>query len=118
MASTRNRNTQINYNLEQRENRLTEQYRLYQNGSGGYAYQLNLPGNGFGAAAIPGNQLSNNSIDIESFLRGTGSVDLVLGKYACITPELNNITPVNVYSDQPVIMPYPLVVEKSRPWPI
>jgi len=118
MASTRNRNTQINYNLEQRGNRLTEQYKLYPNGSGGYAYNLNLPGNGFGGAAIPADQLSSNSIDIESFLRGTGSVDLVLGTYACITPELNTINPLNVYKNEKVIMPNPLVVERNRPWPI
>jgi hypothetical protein len=118
MASTRNKNTQINYTLEQRENRQTEKYTLYPNSSGGYAYELNLPGNGFGFAAIPGDQLSHNSVDIESFLRGTGVTNLVTGKQACLTPELKNITPINIYHNPSVIMPAPLVVERNRPWPI
>lgn len=118
MASTRNKNTQINYTLEQRENRQNENYTLYAYGSGGYAYDLNLPGNGFGFAAIPADQLSNNSVDIESFLRGTGVTNLVTGQQACLTPEIKNITPINIYNNPAVIMPSPLIVERNRPWPI
>jgi hypothetical protein len=118
MASTRNRNTQINYNLEQRINRQTEQYTLYPYSSRGYAYDLNLPGNGFGSASIPADQLSYNSVDIESFLHGTGVNNLVTGNQFCITPELKNITPINIYKNPNVIMPSPLIVERNRPWPI
>ena len=58
MASTRNRNTPGNYNLEQREFKQSENYTLYPNSQYGAAYNTRLPGNGLLPAQIPGNKLS------------------------------------------------------------
>ena len=44
MASTRNRNTPGNYNLEQTEYKQSENYTLYANSQYGAAYNTRLPG--------------------------------------------------------------------------
>lgn len=117
MASTRNRNTSINYKLEQLTNNNTEIYNLYKHSSYGDPYVVNLPGNGFGGSYINAEKLSNNSVDIESFLRGIGTTDLVKGPIT-LTPELNKIRTVNIYENNEVIMPLPLITSRERPWPI
>lgn len=118
MASTRNKNTMINYQEEQLQYRMNVDHCLYPYSSGGYAYQLNLPGDGFGASAIPADQLSTNAIDIESFLRGTGLTNLVQGGCVTLTPQLNNICTASIYKKNTIVMPEPLHVGKNRPWPI
>jgi hypothetical protein len=117
MASTRNRNTSVNYKLEQLSNNHNEIYNLYKHSSSGNPYNVNLPGNGFGGSYINAEFLSNNSVDIESFLRGIGTTNLVTGPIT-ITPELNKIRPVNIYENNAVIMPLPLITSRERPWPI
>jgi len=117
MASTRNRNTAINYKLEQLTNVNNEQYNLYKHGSSGNPYMINLPGNGFGGSHMSAEKLSNNSVDIESFLRGIGTTNLIKGNMI-LTPELNKIRPVNIYENNEVIMPLPLITTPERPWPI
>lgn len=118
MASTRNKNTMANYRQEQAQYRMNVEHCLYPYSSGGYAYDLNIPGDGLGPAAIPANQLSSNAIDIESFLRGTGVTNLVNGGCVVLTPRLNEICTANIYKKNPVVMPEPLYVGKNRPWPI
>lgn len=118
MASTRNKNTYINYKLEQFTNMNNERYNLYKNGSSGDPYSIHLPGNGFGGSHMSADKLSNNSVDIESFLRGIGTTDLVKGPMT-LTPELNRISTVNVYEkNTEIIMPLPLITTRERPWPI
>lgn len=117
MASTRNRNTAINYKLEQLKNMNNESYNLYKHSSYGNAYTTNLPGNGFGGSYINAENLSNNSVDIESFLRGIGTTNLVEGPIT-LTPKLNNLKSVNIYENNEVIMPLPLITNPERPWPI
>ena len=119
MASTRNRNTPINYKLEQEQNVNNEKYNVYKHSSYGFPYVVNLPGNGFGGAYVSPEYLSNNYVDIESFLRGTGTTNLVrVGGFMTLTPELNKVTPINIYENSEVIMPLPLITSNERPWPI
>ena len=118
MASTRNKNTMINYRQEQTQYRMNAEHCLYKYGAGGYAYDLNLPGNGLGPAAIPGDQLSTNYIDIESFLRGTGVTNLETGGCMVLTPQLNELCTANIYTKPNVVMPEPLYIGNNRPWPI
>ena len=87
MASTRNRNTPGNYNLEQTEYRQSENYTLYANSQYGAAYNTRLPGNGLMPAQIPWNKMSYNAPDIESFLLGINSTNLV-NPAPCFVPEL------------------------------
>ena len=118
MASTRNKNTPGNYCLEQKQYYNLEQYTLYPNSQYGAAYQTNLPGNGLNPGQIPGNQLSYNTSDIESFLFGINSTNLV-NPAPVFTPELKNIKPINIYKNETIYIPEPLVIEKNqRPFPI
>ena len=74
MASTRNKNTRNDYELELNKSIHTQEYLL----AGDYAQPTTTtcPGNGLGGAHIPRSQMSHNPIDIETFLFGIGSSDL------------------------------------------
>jgi hypothetical protein len=118
MASTRNRNTPINYNLEQRQYSQNENYTLYPNSQYGAAYNTRLPGNGLLPAQIPWNKLSHNAADTESFLFGINSTNLV-NPAPCFVPEITKIDSVNIFNKDPVLIPEPLVIEKNqRPFPV
>ena len=118
MASTRNRNTSGNYCLEQREYKQSEQYALYPNSQYGAAYKTQLPGNGLNPAQIPWNKLSVNAPDIESFLFGINSTNLVT-PVPCLKPELNNLTTANIFKKEATIMPIPLWLDSNqRPFPV
>jgi len=118
MASTRNKNTPGNYCLEQKQYYNLEQYTLYPHSQYGSAYQTNLPGNGLNPAQIPGNKLSKNAADIESFLFGINSTNLV-NPAPDFTPELKNIKTMNIYKKEKTYIPEPLVIEQNqRPFPI
>jgi hypothetical protein len=118
MASTRNINTPGNYCLQQRQFLLSKDYTLYPNSQYGYAYHTQMPGNGFNPAQIPGDKLSYNSTNIESFLFGINSTNLV-NPAPCFKPELKELTTANIYKSQPTIMPIPFVMEQNqRPFPI
>ena len=113
MASTRNKNTQGNYNLEQRNHTLSSSYKLYENSSHGAAYSTQNPGNGLNPGQIPGNKLSNNTADIESYLFGINSTNLVNPSHNP-RPELIRLGAVNLFEKQNIIMPVPLFVEKNQ----
>jgi hypothetical protein len=118
MASTRNRNTLGNYNLEQREFKQTETYTLYPNSQYGAAYNTRLPGNGLMPAQIPWNQLSHNAADTESFLFGINSTNLV-NPAPCFSPEITQLDSTNIYEKGNTFIPEPLVIEKNqRPFPV
>jgi hypothetical protein len=118
MASTRNINTPGNYCLQQREFKQSQIYTLYPNSQYGAAYNTRLPGNGLLPGQMPGNKLSHNSADIESFLLGINSTNLV-NPAPCFVPELANLSSANIFDKGPTYMPEPLVIEKKqRPFPI
>jgi hypothetical protein len=118
MASTRNLNTPGNYNLEQRQYRDMETYTLYPNSQYGAAYNTMLPGNGVNPGQVPWNKLSNNAVQIESFLFGINSTNLVQPQ-APLVPELKTLETANFFERTPVFIPEPLVVEKNqRPFPV
>jgi len=118
MASTRNINTPGNYNLEQREFKQSETYTLYPNSQYGAAYNTRQPGNGLLPAQIPWNKMSYNAPDIESFLLGINSTNLV-NPAPCFVPELAKLNSANIYEKGPVFIPEPLVIEKNqRPFPV
>jgi len=118
MSSTRSKNTPGNYCLEEREYALSQNYTLYANSQYGAAYNTQLPGVGLLPAQIPGNQLSHNAADIESFLFGINSTNLV-NPAPTFTPELKNICSVNIFKRDPTYIPEPLVIQKNqRPFPV
>jgi hypothetical protein len=118
MASTRNKNTRGNYCLEEVSYSHARIYTIYKNSGYGEAYNTQLPGNGLNPAQIPSNKLSNNAVDIESFLFGVNSTNLVESKPPCLVPELTHLSSANLYESEPTYIPEPLVVEKNqRPFP-
>ena len=118
MASTRNKNTSGNYCLEQREYKEFSGYTLYPNSQYGAAYNTRLAGNGLNPGQIPWNKLSYNAPDIESFLFGVNSTNLV-NPAPIFVPELAKIDSINIFEKGPIFMPEPLVIQKNqRPLPI
>ena len=64
MASTRNRNTPLDYNLEKKNNNLQQQHNLYLNSSAGRPTSECMPAIGYTPSHMAREALSNNSIDI------------------------------------------------------
>ncbi len=118
MASTRNKNTPGNYCLEQKQHTESSGYTLYPNSQHGAAYDTRLAGNGLNPGQVPWNKLSSNAADIESFLFGVNSTNLV-NPAPIFVPELAKIDSANIYEKGPIFMPEPLVIQKNqRPLPI
>ena len=118
MASTRNRNTRGNYCLEQRQFKQFENYTLYPNSQYGAAYNTKLPGNGLLPGQMPGNKLSHNALDTESFLFGINSTNLV-NPAPCFVPEITKLNSENIFENSKIYIPEPLVIEKNqRPFPV
>jgi hypothetical protein len=118
MASTRNKNTIGNYNLEQRDNCLINNYDLYKYGQSGRAYHDALPCIGYNPSYMSRDSFSYNSVDIESALYGINSTNLVCPQ-APVKPELKTLSTYSYFNKIPLIMPAPLVIEKSqRPFPV
>ena len=118
MASTRNKNTPGNYCLEQRQSTGPEKWCLYKNGANGYAYNTKLAGTGLIQGPMPWDTLSHNPADIESFLFGINSTNLV-NPASPLTPQLKCIDSANIFKKSDIIMPVPFVVPKDqRPFPL
>lgn len=116
--NTRNKNTYGNYCLEQKQYINADKWMLYKNGAGGHAYTPRLAGNGFIQGRVPSNILSNNSTDIESFLRGTNLSNMVTPQQPLVA-SLTNLPTKNLFKTPTTIMPTPLVVPNNqRPFPI
>jgi len=119
MASTRNKNTQGNYFLEQRSLCHSREYDLYKNAPNGHAYDPALPCIGFNPSVMGRDNFSYNSIDIETALFGINSTNLV-EKQAPVVPELKKLREIAYFDRTPrLIMPKPLVIENNqRPFPV
>jgi hypothetical protein len=118
MASTRNKNTPGNYCLEEKQYKNFENYTLYPNSQYGEAYDTKLAGNGLNPGQIPWNKLSHNASDIESFLFGINSTNLV-NPAPTFVPNLTKLESANIYKKETVVIPEPLVIEKNqRPFPV
>jgi|TARA_B110000285_G_scaffold222712_1_gene277229 hypothetical protein len=111
MASTRNRNTNGDYNLEQSQNNRTFENLTYTHY--GVSSQTHLPGNGLLQGRIGSDSLSFNAADIESQLRGIGSTNLVENKTP-IEPRIKTLVPLNIYERSKIQLPEPLVIENGQ----
>jgi len=118
MASTRNRNTRGDYDLEQQDYISSRKYNNYLHAAQGCAYQASIPTIGIMPNHMPRHTLSNNPIDIESTLFGINSTNLV-NPQKPIKPQLKKIPTSEFFNRLPVHMPKPLVIENNqRPYPI
>ena len=111
MSSTRNNNMPGEYCLEQISNKQEQNYSTYKGKRTNNIYLL--PCAGINPAQVPGNVLSKNSIDIESFLLGINSSNLV-NPQKSITPQINRIKNVSFYERLQPYLPEPLAIEKYQ----
>jgi hypothetical protein len=116
MASTRNKNTPGNYALEQEA--YAKQYleKMYIHSPQGKAQQTVLPGDGLLIGKMHGRDLASNSCDIESFLWGIGSTNLV-NPLPKVEPLIHSLPSLNVIHRVPLVRPLlpPKVDTLARP---
>jgi len=113
MASTRNLNTPGDYELEQWS--INRQYdaQTYTYAANGRPHLNYLAGKGLLMGAMPSRQLADNYCDIESYLRGIGSTNLVK-PLAPVVPELNSLKSLNIIETPKLQIPTPLFVEPGQ----
>jgi hypothetical protein len=104
MASTRNKNTPINYKIEHNAYLTAHTHLMYENAANGSAYDNKFAGNGLNPGNMPWNKLSSNSADIESFLFGINSTNLV-NPAKPLHPELTVLSSADLFDKSPVYMP-------------
>lgn len=118
MSSTSLKNSPGDYKLQQRMFENISTYNNYAHGSSGSAYTNAMPDMGITPSNMPRCAFSNNSVDIESALKGIGSTNLV-NPQKPIVPELKNISNVAFFDRMCCVMPKPLEIAKNqRPYPI
>lgn len=115
MASTRNKNTSINYNLEVRNNNAQKHYTFTQT----QTHFPKLAGNGLIQGRMPNTLLSANTIDIDSFLKGIHLTDLTHkpnhnGVTYSLTPELNHLPEYNLYNKTATLLPENFSPEQNQ----
>ncbi len=113
MASTRNKNTAVNYRQEIGHYQAAHRNVMYEHGSNGSAYDNKWAGIGLNPGKMPSNKLSSNSADIESFLLGINSTNLV-NPAGPLRPDMYCLSSADLFSKGPVYMPDPMVIEKGQ----
>jgi hypothetical protein len=114
MTSTRNKNSQLNYNLEKSNKEKLLREKLYLHSSSGRPTTECIPSIGYTPSHISRDALANNAIDIESQLRGIGSTNLETPCQVVI-PSLRTLDFKDFFErQQSVVMPYPMVYENNQ----
>jgi hypothetical protein len=114
MTSTRNKNSQLNYNLEKSNKEKLLREKLYLHSSSGRPITECIPSIGYTPSHISRDALANNAIDIESQLRGIGSTNLET-PCTVVIPSLRTLDLKEFFErQQSVIMPYPMVYENNQ----
>lgn len=101
MASTRDKNSQGNYALEQRALKRVRENLEFYNGPNGHAYKPALP-EFYNISRIPADVLSSNPTDIESSLWGINSGNLV-SPMPKVVPHLKKLSTVSFFETQEVV---------------
>lgn len=111
MASTRNRNTFGDYNLEQKQSSHIFDNRIFKNRR--IAFNDALPCAGINVGSVPNTQLANNAVDIESRLYGINSSNLINPQKKLI-PQLKKISNLEFFERHQIYIPEPLVIENNQ----
>lgn len=111
MASTRNKNTNGNYQLEKMGNNNFSNWIVYDNYATPTASYF--PGNGLLMGRIGSSQLSSNFYDIESNLRGIGANNLENPLPQC-HPQINSFQWLNICNRADVILPETFMVSNTQ----
>jgi hypothetical protein len=113
MASTRNKNTVGNYELEQNAYLGQFHYKMYENSTQGRPLQPNFAGNGLIMGRMGARDLAKNDCDIESYLFGIGSTNLVK-PLPRVIPNIKPIDSLNIISRIPMYVPVALSIEPNQ----
>jgi hypothetical protein len=111
MASTRNKNTPGDYQLESDKYIANCSYNTAS--EYGRVQTTYLPGDGLIGAKIPGSELSKNPWDIESELFGIGSTNLVEPKKT-VVHTLNKLACISNVNRIPLFVPAPINISTTE----
>lgn len=115
MASTRNKNDKGNYIAEEKGRQCQRLYSIYENQGNGKAFTNNHAGDGLLFGKMGPSSLSYNYTDIDSYLKGIGSTNLV-SPMSEIKPKLKELESLSVINRIPLVMPNPMkIVKYQRP---
>ena len=116
MAATRNKNLQGDYNLEQWSKNKIFETNSFLNAPQGKSIQLHYAGNGLIGGRMHARDLAHNYCDIESYLRGIGSTNLVTQQEPVVA-HYKTLNSLNVIHKKPMVIPDNLIVEpEQRPF--
>lgn len=115
MASTRNKNTPGNYSMEQWSLQKQFNENTYINGTQGKPNQTHFAGDGLLSGKIAARDLAKNDCDIESFLFGIGSTNLVQ-PLPRVVPQIESIASLNVIHKIPMVNPTPITIDANQRW--
>ncbi len=110
MTSTRNGNTQGDYNVKKQESVMIRDYLLYNDFANTKTPVFFSLGSN---PSFNGGVLSQNSIDIESKLRGIRSVNLE-GPSFDPMPQFKSIPTISYFERPQMIMPQPYIHSRSE----
>jgi hypothetical protein len=113
MASTRNKNDRGNYKAEERGRESQRLYSMFLNQGNGQAYSNRFASDGLLPGKMGPMTLSSNFADIDSFLKGTGSTNLV-NPMNPIKPQIKELESLTIIDRIPLIMPRPLRCDKDQ----
>jgi hypothetical protein len=99
---SRNNNTIENYNLEQKRNKQIYEYRFFENAGNGSAYTTHLQGNGLGIAKLHPKELSDNYVDVDSYLKGIGTSDFIQPRSFQYQPKRNQF--LHIEQREPILL--------------
>jgi hypothetical protein len=111
MASTRNKNTREDYNLEKQKNRCFTDYQDYKYSS--HNFDPKFAGFGLMPAKMNGNDLTHNYVTVESQLFGIGANDLENNR-SLQSPDYKHMGEHALVEKESVMVPDPLVIEKHQ----
>jgi hypothetical protein len=99
--------------MEQQAYKRQMEYTSYIHSSYGRPTVSYLPADGLAPARMSNTELANNSCDIESFLFGIGSSNLV-NPQTPVVPSLKTLPSLSIIERLPKLMPNPLVIEPNQ----
>lgn len=111
MASTRDKNSTGNYELE--KHGINKQFSHYVNDVYARPPTVNMPGDGLLAAKTCRNELSSNACDIESMLRGIGANNME-NPQPEIKPQLNEMSDLRIMNKPVFYVQEPVLQYKNQ----
>ena len=113
MTDTRKKSQKGDYNLEQAVTFGFYDYYFNSENRMGNPVNTYLPGNGLVGQKMSRVNLANNSCDIESMLRGTGTCNMVETQNP-VVPDLRQLKPLDLFETKTTQLPEPMVVHRGQ----